>query len=50
MSEENERVIPTPVRLNRADAVRSRLADLGITDEDLPEAVAWARAKATPPE
>lgn len=50
MSEENGRVIPTPVRLKRADVVRSRLADLGIRDEDLVDAVAWARDKATPPE
>ena len=50
MSEENGRIIPTPVRQRRADAVRSKLADLGITDEDLAEAVAWARDKTAPPE
>lgn len=50
MSKEDKRVIATPVRPNRADAVRSRLADLGITDEDLADAVSWARDKATPPE
>jgi heme oxygenase len=47
MSEEIERIVPAPVRLRRADAVRSKLADLGVTDEDLAEAVAWARDKAT---
>ncbi len=50
MSEENRRIIPTPVRLRRADAVRSKLADPGITDEDLAEAAAWARDKTTPPD
>ncbi|MCE2475680.1 MAG: AbrB/MazE/SpoVT family DNA-binding domain-containing protein [Alphaproteobacteria bacterium] len=50
VSEENARIILTPVRLNRANAVRSKLADLGITDEDLTDAVSWARGRATPPE
>ena len=34
---------PSPVRLNRADAVRAKLADLGITDKDVTAAVAWSR-------
>ena len=33
----------TPVRIHRADAVRAKLADLGITEADVADAVAWAR-------
>ena len=50
MSEEDGRIVPTPVRLKRADAVRSGLADLGITDVVLADAVAWARDTTTLPE
>ncbi len=50
VSEENGRIILTPVRLNRANAVRSKLADLGITDEDLTDAVSCARGRTIPPE
>jgi hypothetical protein len=41
--EDNGRIVLTPVRLNRADAVRAKLADLGITEKDLTAAVAWSR-------
>ena len=47
VSEDNGRIILTPVRLNRADAVRAKLADLGITEEDLADAMSWARAAET---
>lgn len=40
---ENGRIVLTPVRLTRADAVRAKLAELGITDTDITEAKAWAR-------
>lgn len=40
---ENGRIVLTPVRLTRADAVRAKLAELGITDADIAEAKAWAR-------
>ncbi|MEQ9327131.1 MAG: AbrB/MazE/SpoVT family DNA-binding domain-containing protein [Rhodospirillales bacterium] len=43
VSEENGRIVLTPVRLNKAGAVRSKLADMGITEEDMTEAVNWAR-------
>jgi hypothetical protein len=43
VTEENGRIVLTPVRLTRADAVRAKLADLGITEDDVAEAVAWAR-------
>lgn len=43
VSEQNGRIILTPVRLNKADAVRSKLADLGISEDDVAGAVDWAR-------
>jgi hypothetical protein len=36
-------VILTPVRIQRADAVRAKLAELNLTEVDVAEAVAWAR-------
>jgi hypothetical protein len=43
VTEDNGRIVLTPVRLNRADAVRAKLADLGLTDDDVAEAVNWSR-------
>ena len=43
VTEENGRIMLTPVRINRADAVRAKLAELGIADSDVADAVAWAR-------
>ena len=37
-------IVLTPVRLQRSDAVRSKLAELGITPEDVASAVTWARS------
>lgn len=39
-------LILTPVRIQRGDAVRAKLAELDLTDEDMAAAVAWARAPA----
>lgn len=36
-------LVLTPVRIQRADAVRAKLARLDLGDNDLAEAVAWAR-------
>ena len=36
-------IVLPPVRLNRADAVRSRLAAMGITETDIADARRWAR-------
>ncbi|WP_242018662.1 MULTISPECIES: AbrB/MazE/SpoVT family DNA-binding domain-containing protein [unclassified Synechocystis] len=36
-------IILTPVRIQRADAVRAKLAALNITEEDITNAVDWAR-------
>ncbi|MGA2808930.1 MAG: AbrB/MazE/SpoVT family DNA-binding domain-containing protein [Terracidiphilus sp.] len=32
-----------PLRLSRADEVRQHLADLGITEQDVADAITWAR-------
>lgn len=36
-------ILLTPVRIQRGNAVRAKLAELGITDQDVEDAVAWAR-------
>jgi hypothetical protein len=43
VTEDNGRIVLTPVRINRADAVRAKLADLGIAESDVAGAVLWAR-------
>jgi hypothetical protein len=45
VSVESGRIVLDPVTLRRADAVRRKLADLGITETDARSAVAWARRK-----
>ena len=42
-SEEDGRIVLVPLRPSRADAVREKLAVLGISEEDAKDAVAWAR-------
>lgn len=46
VSTENGRVILTPVKFQRADAVRDKLATLGISEEDVHAAIAWSRKDA----
>ena len=36
-------IVLTPVRIQRADAVRAKLAELNLSDADVADAVAWAR-------
>lgn len=36
-------IVLTPVRIQRGDAVRAKLAQLGLTDADVANAVSWAR-------
>lgn len=43
--EEHGRIVLQPLRLSRADAVRAKLAALGIAEPDIAEAVAWARRR-----
>ena len=42
---ENGRMILTPVRINNAERARQKLAELGITESDVSDAVSWARGK-----
>lgn len=39
----NGQVLLTPVRIQRANAVRAKLAELGLTEQDVSDAVDWAR-------
>ena len=43
---EDGRLVLTPARIGSADAVRRKLDELGITESDVREAVAWARRQA----
>jgi hypothetical protein len=36
-------IILTPVRIQRADAVRAKLAELGLQEQDIADAVSWVR-------
>ena len=47
VTEENGRIVLTPVRVGRADAVRAKLAEVGLDEKMVEDAVNWARG--TPP-
>jgi hypothetical protein len=36
-------IVLTPVRIQRADAVRAKLAELDLNEKDIGDAVSWAR-------
>ena len=42
---ENGRIILTPGRVNCADAVRAKLAELGVSEKDVADAISWARSE-----
>lgn len=42
---EKGRIVLLPVTIGRADAVRAKLAGLDISEQDVADAVAWARRK-----
>ena len=42
-------IILTPVRIQRGDAVRAKLAELDLTGDDMAAAVAWARSPQAAP-
>ena len=42
---DNGRIVLAPVRLNQAAAVRTKLAEMGISEDDVTNAVKWARPK-----
>ncbi|WP_294260697.1 AbrB/MazE/SpoVT family DNA-binding domain-containing protein [Propionivibrio sp.] len=39
----NGQIVLTPVRIQRGDAVRAKLAELGLAEQDIADAVQWAR-------
>lgn len=39
-------IILTPVRIQRADAVRAKLAELDLNEQDIADAVSWAHRPA----
>ncbi len=39
----NGQIVLTPVRIQRGDAVRAKLAELGLQKQDTADALAWAR-------
>ncbi|OAI06372.1 AbrB family transcriptional regulator [Methylomonas methanica] len=43
----NGQIILTPVRIQRGDAVRAKLAELNMQDQDIDDAIAWARQTTT---
>jgi len=40
---ENGQIILTPVKIQRANSVRAKLAALELTEQDITDAVTWAR-------
>jgi len=45
VSVDGERIVLEPVRPGRAFEVRERLEQLGITEQDVTDAVSWARRR-----
>ena len=39
----NGQIVLTPVRIQRGDAVRAKLAELDLSEQDITNALAWAR-------
>jgi len=42
---EGERIVLTPLRRSRANEVRAKLAELGVSEADVGDAVEWARSR-----
>jgi hypothetical protein len=40
---EHGKIVLTPVRIQRADAVRAKLAELDLGEQDITQAITWAR-------
>jgi translation initiation factor IF-1 len=40
----NGQLVLTPVRIQRGDAIRAKLAELQLTEADVADAVTWARS------
>ena len=43
----NGQIVLTPVRIQRGDAVRAKLAELDLSKQDIVDALAWARTSST---
>lgn len=43
ISTENGKIILTPFRVHQADAVRTKLKNLNINEDDITDAIAWGR-------
>jgi translation initiation factor IF-1 len=43
----NGQIVLTPVRIQRGDAVRAKLAELNLSETDIADAVAWSRRPAS---
>jgi hypothetical protein len=43
---QNGKIVLTPVRILQADAVRTKLEELGINEDDVADAVDWSRQRA----
>lgn len=43
VTKENGRIVLTPVRFTCAGAVRAKLAEMGVSEADIADAVSWAR-------
>ena len=41
----NGQLILTPVQLQRGDAIRAKIAELNLTEQDIADAVTWARTQ-----
>ncbi len=39
----NGQIVLTPVRIQRGDAVRAKLAELNLQEQDIADAIAWVR-------
>ncbi len=42
-------IVLTPVRIQRADAVRAKLAELNLSEADIAAAVSWSRSRVAEP-
>ena len=45
VSKDKGRIVLTPVNIAQAETVRAKLAELGVTEDDITEAIAWVRQK-----
>lgn len=41
---QNGQIVLTPVRIQRGDALRAKLAELDLADSDISDAIAWSRS------